>query len=612
MCGIAGYVNHSSADNSDVLDDMVGQIVHRGPDSSGKFISKNKKVALGIRRLSIIDLTSGDQPISNETGDITVVYNGEIYNYRHLRKRLEKKGHRFKTKSDTEVLVHLYEEYGKEMLEYLNGMFAFALWDEMKQKLFLARDRSGIKPLYYFQKGNLFVFGSEVKTIIKHPLYKKEIDQSSLSLYGYFGFFPGEKTIFKGINKLLPGHSLIFKKSKLQINKYFNLAVDKDVEKHSLDELMKESVRLQLQADVPVGVFLSGGLDSSLITYYISKLAKLKSFSISFDVPGYDESEYAREVAKKFGTKHYSDTFKPSDVVSIFHKVAEKMDEPFADAAFLPTYKLSKLARQHVKVALSGDGADELFGGYPTYQAHLFSKYLSIFPKEVIEYIRLLLEVMPESLINLIPTSFKDYSKKELASILLKGVKKDIFSRHMFLMRTFFLGSNPLFGEPKLGRISKLVPNLAKFEYAKRAQVIDYHTYLPDDFFFKVDRASMYNSLEVRVPYMDNDIIDFAFSTSKKHIDMFKTKKVFRRLVSEKIPEIARRPKRGFGVPLGKWFNEELKDFAKENLNNMKLYELAGKDEIEKVWKEYENGKESNAGTIWMLIVLSGWLENWM
>lgn len=339
---------------------------------------------------------------------------------------------------------------------------------------------------------------------------------------------------------------------------------------------------------------------------------KLKSFSISFDVPGYDESEYAQEVAKKFGTEHYVETFKPSDVVSIFQKVARKLDEPFADAAFLPTYKLSELARRHVKVALSGDGADELFGGYPTYQAHLFSKYLNILPNAVIDYFLMILSVMPESLINLFPTSFKDYSKKELASILLRGVKMEEFTRHMFLMRTFFLGSNTVFKNPNLKSIQQLIPDLSKVDYAKRPQVIDFYTYLADDFFFKVDRASMYNSLEVRVPYMDNDIIDYAFSTKESHVDMFQTKKIFRRLVGEKIPEIVKRPKRGFGVPLAKWFKKELRDFAKENLNNKKLYQLSSKHEIDTVWKEYESGRESNAGTIWMLVVLSGWLDNWM
>jgi asparagine synthetase B (glutamine-hydrolysing) len=224
----------------------------------------------------------------------------------------------------------------------------------------------------------------------------------------------------------------------------------------------------------------------------------------------------------------------------------------------------------------------------------------------------MILEIMPESLIDMFPTSFKDYPKKELASILLRGVKKDLFSRHMFLMRTFFLGSNSVFKEPDLASVRKLIPDLSKIDYKKRAQVIDFHTYLPDDFFFKVDRASMYNSLEVRVPYMDNDIIDFAFSTRLRHVDMFKTKKIFRKLVEEKIPEIAKRPKRGFGVPLSKWFKKELKDFAWENLNNKKLHQLSSKSEIEKVWKEYQNGRESNAGTIWMLIVLSGWLDNWM
>ena len=288
MCGITGYVNYSSEISKYTLDSMLGEIVYRGPDSIGKFISKSKRAALGIRRLSILDLKTGDQPISNEDGTVTVVLNGEIYNYRNLRRQLLKDGHKFKTNSDTEVLVHLYEKYGNKMPKYLNGMFAFAIWDEKKQSLFVARDRAGIKPLYFFRNGKQFIFGSEVKTILKHSSYKKEIDRSILQLYLSFGYIPGEKSIFKNIYKLPPGCSLTFSRSGIQRRKYFDLPSSDNGENVSLDKLIEKSVSLQLQADVPVGVLLSGGLDSSLIAYYIGKVKKLKSFSIGFDEESFD------------------------------------------------------------------------------------------------------------------------------------------------------------------------------------------------------------------------------------------------------------------------------------------------------------------------------------
>src|SRR3989304_471107 len=325
MCGIAGIVDFSGSSSKDTLDGMLGEIVHRGPDSGGSYISPGGSALLGVRRLSIIDLKTGDQPIKNEDGSVVVTYNGEIYNYLPLKKRLLKKGHIFRTKTDTEVLAHLYEVYGHNLSKYLNRKFAFAIWDEKKQKLILSRDRAGIKPLYYYQKGNLIIYGSELKTILNHPLYKKSIDEEALFLYGYYGFLPGEYSAFRGIKKLLPGHSATFSKQGLSITRYFALEELKEGEEKSLDGLLKSAVTRQLQADVPVGVFLSGGLDSSLIAYYISKTRKLKSFSIGFKEPGFDESGFAHRVAKTIGTEHYSDEFTPSDVTDIFETVSNKL-----------------------------------------------------------------------------------------------------------------------------------------------------------------------------------------------------------------------------------------------------------------------------------------------
>ncbi|OGM21173.1 asparagine synthase (glutamine-hydrolyzing) [Candidatus Woesebacteria bacterium RIFCSPHIGHO2_01_FULL_38_26b] len=614
MCGIAGYVDFESTTNPVVLDAMTEEIIYRGPDSSGKYFNKDKSVGLGIRRLSIIDLSTGDQPIKNEDGSVTVVFNGEIYGYKNLRDRLINKGHKLKTKSDTEVLVHLYEEYGEEMVGLLNGMFAFAIWDEKKQKLFLARDRSGIKPLYYYPTKKKILFGSEPKTILKYPKIIKKINEEALSSYFYLGYVLGEKSIYKNVSKLLPGHYLIFDRNGLRIKKYFGLKTDKNVQGLSLDVLLGKSVEKQLIADVPVGVFLSGGLDSSLIAYYISKFKKLKSFSIGFSEPGFDESKHAYYVAKMLGTEHYSEEFAPRDVVNSFDDIMSKLDEPFADASIFPTYKVSKLAKRYVKVALSGDGGDELFGGYPTYQAHIMAKYLEVLP--LINYDLLLnfLDYLPEFLLKFLPTTFKDYPKKKLAKIVLMGLKKkDTFERHLYWMRTFFLGEREVFKHSgsKLTLKNDDMEAIYSKVSSKAGQLIDFHTYLPDDFFFKVDRASMYNSLEVRVPFLDNDVVDYAFSTKDPHVNLFQTKIQLRKLLNEKLPDIARRPKKGFGIPLEKWLRGDLKELAYSMLTRKALYKFIDEKKVKRLWKQHQSLANNNAGVLWQLIIFSGWLNYW-
>lgn len=611
MCGIAGFVDNSS-DKEKIIKAMTDEIIHRGPDSSGKFISKDGKVALGIRRLSIIDLKTGDQPISSSDGSITVVFNGEIYNYRKLREDLKNIGYKFRTTSDTEVLVYLYQEYGEKMADKLNGMFAFAIWDERGQKLFIARDRAGIKPLYYYFNDGIFVFGSEIKTILKYPKVKREVDRDSLILYGYLGYVPGEYAIFRGIKKLLPGYSLTFEKGNLKIKKYFELGVKEGESSQSLDKLLTKSVEMQLNADVPVGVFLSGGLDSSLIAYYISKVKKLKSFSISFEDKRFDESNHAKYVADILGTEHYDEKFTSKDVVRIFNRVSKKLDEPLSDASLLPTFKVSELARKHVKVALSGDGGDELFGGYPTYQAHIISKFLRFLPDSIVNLFLKFIRNIPEELINLVPASFKDYSKKDLAEIVLEGLKLSNPERHMYWMRTFFLGKDTLFGKPSSIVLNSLIP---VSDYIKKpsleGQFIDYHSYLRDDFLVKSDRASMYNSLEVRVPFLDNDVIDWAFQKGVRHVTLNDTKIELRKLLESDLPEIAKRPKKGFGIPLYEWMRGELKEYIYSYLSNKKLYDYIEKKKIDTLWKEHQSGKVNNSGTLWQLTVLSGWLSNW-
>ena len=612
MCGIAGFIDLTSKTTKASLKPMTDVIKYRGPDSSGEYHDNLNIAHLGIRRLSIIDLKTGDQPIKNEDGSIVVVYNGEIYNFQELKKDLEKKGHKFRTKSDTEVLVHGYEEYDEEFVKKLNGMFAFSLWDDKKKKLLLGRDRIGIKPLYYYFLGKVLVFGSEVKTILQSPLYKKSIDYEAIKLYWYFGFLPGDISMFKGIKKILPGHTLSFSLKGLKFNKYFELSSDTQKDDITLDQLMVDTVKSQLIADVPVGVFLSGGLDSSLLAYYISKFKKLKSFSIGFKEKGFDESEHAHYVAKKIGTEHESFEFSSKDVTGIFSEVSKNLDEPLADASIIPTYQVSKLARKYVKVALSGDGGDELFGGYPTHQAHLLSKYTLFLPKFLLNDLPNIINYIPDTLFDRIPLSFKDYPKKRLASIVAKGMQFKNPQRQVYLMRTFFLGEKLLVEKPDLDFLTNLIPVDFIGDSVMSAQAIDFHTYLRDDFLVKTDRASMFNSLEVRVPYLDNNVINYAFSQKKPHANLFKTKIQLRKLIEEKLPEIAKRPKKGFGIPLEKWLRSDLKDFAGDMLSNKKLSDYVNQKLINKLWQEHIREEANNSGILWQIIVFSGWLNNWI
>jgi asparagine synthase (glutamine-hydrolysing) len=612
MCGITGFVNFSSGVDRAVLAEMLGQIRYRGPDSSGTFISENGEATLGIRRLSIIDLKTGDQPIKNEDGNVTVVYNGEIYNYKDLVGHLTGKGHKFKTKSDTEVLVHLYEEYGDNLAKHLNGMFAFAIWDEKNKKLILSRDRSGIKPLYYFRRGKSLVFGSEVKTILKNPLYNRQIEKNALSFYFYLWFFPGGITIFKDICKVLPGHTVIFSKGGLTEKQYFTLSPEREYEGEGLDELLFKSVKSQLQSDVPVGVLLSGGLDSSLIAYYISKIKKLKSFSISFKNPKYDESQHAEYVAKKLGTDHYSEEFSVKDVVPIFSEISKNLDEPFFDPSLLPTYKVSRFARKYVKVVLSGDGGDELFGGYPTYQASILANYFKFIPSSFFDSLGKSLDLLPDAVFDIFPTSFKDYSKKRLAKIVIDGMKKKGFERHLYLMRTFFLGEGYLFKYPDMNVLKNTLPDYERIKSPSLAsQYVDFCTYLRDDFLFKADRASMYNSLELRVPFLDNSVIDFAFSAGKRHVSLLKTKIMLRDLLKKKLPDTASLPKKGFGIPLSDWLKDALSDFGMSLVSNKKLYDFVDRRSIKKIWEDHQAGKQNYSGPIWQIMVFSSWLNNW-
>ncbi|MCX5686714.1 MAG: asparagine synthase (glutamine-hydrolyzing), partial [Candidatus Omnitrophica bacterium] len=416
MCGICGYIHldKSKRPNEAVLKNMMETLRKRGPDDEGVYLKDN--VALGHRRLSIIDLETGHQPMSNEDGSITIVYNGEVYNFPELKDVLAKKGHVFNTHSDTEVVIHAYEEYGETCVKYFNGMFAFAIWDSRKNILFLARDRFGKKPLYYAVFDNQFIFGSELKALLKHPSVRKHIDVGALGQYLAYEYVPSPYSIFKNINKLEPASTLTLKNGRIKTDHYWDLAfrrMDKfdplEAEERLL-KLLKESVRKRLISDVPLGVFLSGGIDSSSVVAMMAELVdpkSIKTFSIGFKERSFDESSDARRVAEYFGTDHREEILSPDTMLDIFPDILDLLDEPFADSSIIPTYLVSKFTRQHVKVALGGDGGDELFLGYPSFLAHKINGYLNLVPAAVKKIPLKILARMTSASTEYMSTNFK-------------------------------------------------------------------------------------------------------------------------------------------------------------------------------------------------------------
>lgn len=612
MCGITGIVSFDKPIEEKNLSEMLSQIKHRGPDQRGTYIKPH--VSMGIQRLSVIDVFSGNQPIENEDKSVAVIFNGEIYNYRQLTEDLIKKGHTFKTKSDTEVLVHLYEVYGEEMSKFLNGMYSFAIWDRKKQSIFISRDPVGIKPLYYFQKGNLLIFGSELKTILNHEGVKKVINIDALRLYSLFGYTPSDMSIFKNIYKLPPGSNLIFSKNRKRIVNYYSINSKNSLSNESLDKILEEAVTSQSGADVPLGVFLSGGIDSSLITYYLTKkLGKhVKSFSLAFRDKSFNESAYAKTVASIFKTDHYQEKFTSKDIYDLFPKIIEKMDEPLADPSLFPTFKLSSLARRYVKVVLSGDGGDELFGGYPTYQGHLMAeKFNKFFPQPLVNTGLWLADISHLSFNNY---PFAETAKRFLGGMNKKGVKRHLawMSLHGLenLINKDLLKNEVLdekyfeFYEKKVAKITTKIPT--------KYQLLDFYTYLIDDLLVKVDRASMLNSLEVRVPFLDPKVIQYAFSSKLNHVSLFETKIVLRKLLKRHLPSsIVDRKKKGFGIPLSRWVYDDLKNLVFEYLENEDLYSYFDRGKVKKLWDDHMKKRRNNSKALWMLTIFSGWLDKW-
>ena len=625
MCGIAGYYGQGSIQ---VLQKMTRSLRHRGPDDEGFFVAE--ACGLGQRRLSIIDLSpAGHQPMSNEDKTVCLSFNGEIYNFKDLKREL-RQAHNFRGQSDTEVVIHLYEEIGSAVFTKLEGMFAIALYDFKKNILFLARDRMGKKPLYYGLFHNTLIFGSEIKALLEHPECGRELDLQSLNKYLFFDYIPTPHSIFKNIFKLEPGTCLVFDGQALKKNKFWNITFNNFPTNSKpqisildaiaeLDKKLDYAVKSRLVSDVPLGIFLSGGLDSSTIAYYAQKNSsrKIKTFSIGFEDSTFDESKYARLVAAYLGTQHYEKILSAQESLDLIPQIADLLDEPMADASIIPTYLLSKFTRQKVTVALGGDGGDELFCGYDTFIAHKLALHYEKLPEFARSFIA--------GLVNKLPASFSNISFDFKAKRFVSGFNVPKIHRDAVWMSSFKKSDREnLFNQ----EVWQEIKNTNEYEnidgYASEVKnnnffdkLIYLYTrmYLMDEVLVKVDRASMFNSLEVRAPFLDTGVVDLANSLPINFkLRGLTTKYILKKMMQDKLPkEIVFRQKKGFGVPMARWISNELKPLILEKLSEEKIRRegLFNYQYINKLLNDHFSGRADNRKQIWPLLVFELWREKW-
>jgi asparagine synthase (glutamine-hydrolysing) len=606
VCGIAGIASRDGAVDRERLRAMSATLVHRGPDSDGELL--DGPVVLAARRLSIIDLEGGDQPIANEDGTVHVVHNGEIYNHRELRAELEGAGHRFSTRCDTEVLVHLYEEHGEGFAKRLRGMFAVAIWDSRRRQLVLARDRFGIKPLYYRDEAGELAFASELRA-----LPRGEVDPDALEAFLAFNSVPAPYSIFRGTRKLPAGHLLVWQDGETRVERYARPAPgevrDEDAAElaEELRARLRDSVRAHLIADVPVGVLLSGGVDSSLLAALAAQESgeAVHTFSIGFEERSFDELDDARSVASMYGTRHEELTLRP-DAALLLPRLAETFDEPFADSSALPTYLVSELAARHVKVALSGEGGDELFGGYYTYAADLLALRVGRFTPGV----RPLVERLPSSSRR---ASFDYKAKRFVRGASLPPLErhhawKEIFSADLRAELTGRLGSDP---------VDLLRARFAETEGAElltRLQDVDLGTYLVDDLLVKTDRASMAHSLEARVPYLDPVVAGLALALpTRLKVRGFRKKLLLRKAAAPLLPRrIVYGRKRGFSIPAAAWLRGELEPFARDVLapDTLRRQGFFRPEPVTRLIDRHVAGEEDLSRQLWGLLAFTLWHEH--
>jgi len=637
MCGICGiYTRRSEGFDEKLLKEMCRTIRHRGPDDEGIWISEDLrygKIGLGHKRLSIIDLSdAGRQPITNEDQSLWLVFNGEIYNYQELKKELINKGHHFSSETDSEVILHLYEEEGIKCLDRFNGMFSFGLWDDRKDRLILCRDRLGIKPLVYYWDNETFIFASEIKAILSDPNINNEIDWTALGLYLNLSYVPSPWTIFKKIKKLRPGHYLIFEKNSIRVNQYWDLnghrnnhnnSLTFSQQKQQLFDLVNSSVNRRLISDVPLGAFLSGGIDSSIIVGLMARNMSrpVQTFSIGYkDLPLYDETAYAQDVAKLHETDHHEFKISYRDVIDIIPKVLDSLDEPFSDSSVFPTYIVSQKTREMVTVALAGDGADELFAGYRKYTGEFWIQFYSLLPV-------LFKNLVIHPVTNLLPDG-RDSNIKEKVRRFKKFINgahdtlearirswREIFSKN----DCFELLKPDLINQTALNTADDIITDYLdrfKSDSINKMLYSDVKDSLPDDMLNKVDRMSMMNSLEVRVPFLDHEVVEYVFQLDgNQKLHRGKRKYILLETFKEILPKsLLRRPKWGFEVPISVWLKNELRFLIEEYLSEgfIKNQGIFNYPFIQKLVDSYLNNKEDNSWQIWNLVVFGYWFKRYL
>ena len=640
MCGICGKLCNSPGKIGDeLIRKMADAMGYRGPDDEGIFLSSKqetqsskREVGLGHRRLSIIDLSeAGRQPISNEDKKIWMVFNGEIYNFQSLRKELIEKGHFFASKTDSEVIVHLYEEEGIRCLERLNGMFAFSLWDDCQDKLFLCRDRIGIKPLVYYWDGTCLVFASEIKAILQDDCVRRELDWTALGLYLTLNYIPAPWTIFKNIRKLEPGCYLTAEKGKISIKRYWEIEPPGEVkgsgesfsdQRQQLYELVNDSVRQRLISDVPLGAFLSGGVDSSIIVGLMARNMErpVETFSIGYkDIPLYDETDYAREVAKFNGTDHHELKISSKDVLETFPTVLDNLDEPFADSSIIPTYVVSRETKRNVTAALSGDGADELFAGYRVYQAEYWARYYNLLPEKIRNrIIKPAFALLPDSRESIVleyvrrAKKFIDGADSSLQNRVCAW--REIFSEdaRRLVLREEILNRMPLWTAQEI-----IADKLNKFDgdSINKMLYLDVTESLPNDMLNKVDRMSMRNSLEVRVPFLDHRVVEFAFNIEGRDKLRGRKRKYILLETFKSIlpPKIHSRPKWGFEIPISTWLKKDLRFLIDEYLSEgfIKRQRIFEHGYVHELVESHLKNRTDTSWHLWNLIVFGHWYRKY-
>lgn len=628
MCGIFGIVGHKIDEAH--LKKATDLLAHRGPDASGYFVDDG--VGLGHRRLSIIDLEGGYQPMFNEDESVCIVFNGEIYNFPELHDELVAKQHRFKTRSDTETILHAYEEWGEDCVARLRGMFAFAIWDRKTEKLFVARDRFGIKPLFYAEHGNTFYFASEMKAILADPTVRRDMDEVSLACYFSLSYIPDSMTIFKGIRKLLPGHTLTRQNGHTQIKKYWDIAYEPDRSRsedyfiNRFMELFHESIRIHLISDVPLGAFLSGGIDSSAVVAMMSMVtdSPVNTFCMGFggNAGGYlDERGYARLVAGRYNTNHKEYEILP-EPEGLLDKIVCSFDEPFADDSTIPSYFVCKIAKENVTVAESGLGGDEAFAGYERYLGFRARAHYGKLPYVVRErLIRRFVEGMSER-------ADGHYTVNHMKRFVRSSSEYDGSAYYGFITRlntgireTFFSGGSKIgkcLDAPRqiiLDYFNR-VPARDERDALNRVFYCDIKTYLPEDILAVTDRMSMYHALEVRVPFLDHPLMEFcATIPPEMKLKWFRKKYLLRKAVRPILPrEVLDHRKQGFVGPMAQWLKKDLKGYTMEALsrNNLAKHGLFNADTIAKVLDDHFSGREIHDTLIWSLLIFQRWFDLYM